>query len=332
MASAAPRTSTAAASPGDQLRVCCHTGRAASCHGSGLPTRLEQPHPCVHSVGETRSRPGARDAGDRKRSKSVAPLSGSRPDRYLSITWLRAMKSRSMGAGPLQSPSVGAAAGCTGGGRRLGRRYGSGGRRCTPVPGRGFVRWWRLGRLPNWPSSVPRPGVPAPEARVLAGAGRRAGAGQDARPARRISADGPRFAAASLAAAADRAGGGLRDRHVRRCTRLDGSRPMAAQPGCRRFWGSPVRITGGATAARGGRGWRWDRRDQQLVHDRVLQLGFCIRLCEGVPPPGGAIGRAPDGSSGARNSSGSMKCRSVCSGSLGCVAAGASAGTGGRGR
>jgi hypothetical protein len=73
-----------------------------------------------------------------------------------------------------------------------------------PVPqgGRASARR-RPGRLPNWPSSVPRPGVPAQEAWVWV-AWPRCWAGQDARPARRatrqrmggpcrrISADGPR--------------------------------------------------------------------------------------------------------------------------------------------
>src|SRR2546430_480846 len=48
-------------------------------------------------------------------------------------------------------------------------------------------------------------------------------------------------------------------------------------------------------------------------------------------PPGDLCGCAADGSSGGRNSSGSMKCRSVCSGSLAGRAAEAGAGTGGAG-
>ena len=70
-----------------------------------------------------------------------------------------------------------------------------------PGPGRASA-WRRPGRLPNWPSSVPRPGVLAQEARVWV-ARPQCWAGQDARPVRRatrqrmepcrrISADGPR--------------------------------------------------------------------------------------------------------------------------------------------
>src|ERR1700722_511088 len=93
--SAIPNPITAAVRP----RVTCgfcQKDFLASCHGSGLPLASRSRNPALTRSAKPNSS-STSGLSRQKRSNSVAPFSGRRPERYRSTTWLRAMKSRSIG-------------------------------------------------------------------------------------------------------------------------------------------------------------------------------------------------------------------------------------------
>src|SRR3984957_13793755 len=93
--SAIPNPITAAVRP---RLTCgfCQKGFLASCHGSGLPLASRSRNPALTRSAKPNSS-SMSGFSRQKRSNSVAPFSGRRPERYRSTTWLRAMKSRSIG-------------------------------------------------------------------------------------------------------------------------------------------------------------------------------------------------------------------------------------------
>src|ERR1700722_7609550 len=93
--SAIPKPMTTAVRP---RVICgfCQKGFFASCHGSGLPLASSSRNPALTRSAKPNSS-STSGLSRQKRSNSVAPLRGRRPERYRSTTWLRAMKSRSIG-------------------------------------------------------------------------------------------------------------------------------------------------------------------------------------------------------------------------------------------